>query len=965
MAAALNHAATGTFHFVGRQRELDLLLAAVHHPPAVVLVEGEAGIGKSRLICEAARILTADGLRVLMGSCHPLREPFPYGPVADALRKGAHWLPTDSLPPITGALASLLPDLADRLPVPPVYQEDPRTARHLLVQAVRSFLAAIGPAVLVIEDMHWVDEGTRDLLLLLARDLPDQLGLIVTYRAENLPPDTPVLGAAYRRPPGTSGATIRLAPLSKVDVHALADAALGDGATSALAAVLYDRSQGLPLVAEEDLITLCEHGLVGNPVEATADLAHAEVPAGLREAVVERLAALSPTAAAVVDAAAILAVPAAEPLISAVAGLTPEHGAQGLTEALQAAVLRESGSGQYQFRHVLAQQVAYWHVHGPRRTRLHLQAREALQKQSPVPLVQIAHHTLAVGDRQAWLEQVEEAADQAVALGDVGTAASLLQQVLEEPHLSSDARSRAALALGLIAVNGADWATNAAVLRRILADPQLSVPTCGEIRLALGLLMVNHAGDRAGYEEIEQSIEELRSTPQRAARAMIAMAVNERDDAADRGGAWIDRADSTLGPHADDVSRATLHATRLTILARSGDPAVWAHLDQLPRRSGRIEILQQTTRALYNVGEIAIELGHDHRAAALLTESRDLAKRATIGYLESYSQIALLRLDGLAGHWAHLEERFAELGMEYVGMAMTANEQNLAAGLFAASQGRFAPALRHFKAAAAYGECEGQVTSALRAAAGLVSVRLAQGAPHDAWAIAEPATAILRQARAWARATGLLPGAVEAALACDDAHAAGALIDDAAEGLHDRDAPAAVAELHLARGLFHRKAEPALAAEDLLRAREAWAAIGRPYEGARAAEHLGQALARAHADGAGQRLCEAIDVYTDLNATADAARCQHYLREFGLARPGARGRHSYGTSLSPREQQVAELLVQQATNQEIAQRLFLSPRTIEQHVAHVLKKLNTTRKDIANAYPPRDPSPPDQRPPVR
>ncbi|MBS2536026.1 AAA family ATPase, partial [Catenulispora sp. NF23] len=118
------------FAFVGRRRETGLLLAAVRHPPAVVLVEGEAGIGKSRLVHEAAAALAAEGSRVLTGVCHPLREPFPYGPVIDALRKAGDWLPPSAdLPPSTGVLAPLLPDLAARLPAPPPPPADAHAKR--------------------------------------------------------------------------------------------------------------------------------------------------------------------------------------------------------------------------------------------------------------------------------------------------------------------------------------------------------------------------------------------------------------------------------------------------------------------------------------------------------------------------------------------------------------------------------------------------------------------------------------------------------------------------------------------------------------------------------------------------------------------------------------------------------------------------------------------------------------------
>ncbi|MGW2541481.1 AAA family ATPase, partial [Kitasatospora sp. NPDC001574] len=106
------------YAFAGREREMRALLGAVSGKrPAVVLVEGEAGIGKSRLVAEATAVLGTEGLRVLVGGCHPLREPLAYGPVVDALRRVGAWLPSvERLDVSTGALAPLLPDLAGALP---------------------------------------------------------------------------------------------------------------------------------------------------------------------------------------------------------------------------------------------------------------------------------------------------------------------------------------------------------------------------------------------------------------------------------------------------------------------------------------------------------------------------------------------------------------------------------------------------------------------------------------------------------------------------------------------------------------------------------------------------------------------------------------------------------------------------------------------------------------------------------
>ncbi|MFE0463097.1 ATP-binding protein [Kitasatospora sp. NPDC058965] len=939
----------GDLPFVGRQHELGVLLAAVRQPPAVVLVEGEAGIGKSRLVHEAALVLAAEGGRVLTGSCHPLREPFPFSPVVDALHKAGDWLPTAGVPPTAGALAPLLPDLADRLPPAPEPAGDPHVERHRLVQAVRSFLASIGPVVLVVEDLHWVDEATRDLLLLLARDLPDRLALVLTYRAEDLGPGVPPLGAAYRHPPGVGGATVRLDALGEDDIQELATATLGHHATRALGRALHQRSEGLPLVAVEDLITLRDQGRQRGYDGAAERLHRADAPYGLREAVTERLVELSPAGAAVVDAAAVLAVPATEPLLTEVAGLDPAEGARGITEALAASVLRETDSGQYAFRHVLAQQVAYQHVPGPGRRRLHRTAIETLQARRPVPLVQIAHHTRALGDRAAWLSRAEEAADQAIAVGDTGTAATLLRQILEEPRLDQELRSRAALALARIASFGADYTANAALLRHIVSDPQLSDATRGEARLGLGLLMITQAGDRAGFEEVERAATELASRPERAARAMVALAMNEWDGAVERAGEWMDRAEAAVADSRNDGIRAAVQASRITLMAREGDPALWSLVDRLPRDSQDQEVARQTARAVHNTGTFATELGHDARARELLSRNREPADRSGIPYLGVYGQATLLTLDLQGGRWDGLEERIAALADEYPDIVLLSIERALILGTLDAARGRNSQAADHFGAAAAYGETHSEVSVALRAATGLVTLRLAQGSPEEAADAAEPAVALLRETRAWPRSAGLVPAAVEAALAVGDRSGAERLADDAAHGLRGRQAPAADAELQLARGLLLSESAPGEAAERFAAAHRAWQQIGRPYEEARAAERIGRIEALTRPDEEPRHLVAALDAYTRLGAVAAAARCRHLLGGLGLDRPASHGARGYHDRLSPRERQVAELVALGTTNQDIAEALFLSPRTVEQHVARVLRKLGTTRKAVGEA----------------
>ncbi|MFF6931385.1 MULTISPECIES: ATP-binding protein [Streptomyces] len=936
------------FPFVGRERELSLLLAAVRHPPALILVEGEGGIGKSRLVAEAGADLAQEGRAVLTGYCQPLREPLPYGPVVDALRKTGPWLPPSGISPAAGALAPLLPDLADRLPAPPPRGADPLAERQRIVQAVRSVIESIGPVVLVIEDLHWVDTATRELLQLLIRDLPPELSLLLTYRPEDLPPRTPVLGSAYRRLlPGGSGTTIRLNRLEEQHIQQLAVSALGKHATRHLESVLFTRSEGLPLVIEEDLITLSEQGRRQSLRDAR-ELEKSEVPAGLREAVTERLEHLSPAATAVVDAAAVLAVPATEELLAELAGLEAAEGAEALTEALHASVLSEHGPGLYDFRHNLAQQVAYQHIPGPGRRRLHRRAIVALEALSPAPLVQIAHHTRAAGDREAWFGRAEAAVDHATELGDTGTAGDLLRQILAESQLPGDMRSRATLALAQIAVDGVDYTANAQILRRLLADPELPADTRGEIRLGLGILLINHAEDRAGFAELEQSVAELDGRPERQARAMIAMVVNDWDDQRTR---WAERAEELVRDSPDEAAKAAVRATRITALAFAGDPGVWEPLDRLPRHGEDLEVLRQTTRALYNAADCGIGLGHDRRAHELLVETREVAKRSGSLHLEAHCQVEFLRLEFHAGRWTGLEDRFAALSAAYPDVTFVGSEQNYCLAALDLAHGRRAAALERYRNAASDGERSPDVSRALRAAAGTVAVHLAQDASREAWAAATPAITLLEQTGVWVRALGLVPVAVQAALAAGERHAAEAIVRTALRATKDLDAPGAFAELALAQGLLLRESDPPEAAAFFADAHRRWQEIGRPYESAQAAEHLGRTLAATDRTHAVEQLTNAFDTYTRLGAPADAARCRHDLESRGLTRPPRRGRRGYGDQLSPREREVADLLARGATNQEIAQALFLSPRTVEQHVARALKKLNATRRTLRDHIP--------------
>ncbi|MED7948387.1 ATP-binding protein [Streptomyces sp. BE303] len=960
--------------FAGRTVEVRALVDAVSETrPAVILVEGEAGIGKSRLVTEASAALGADGLRVLVGGCHPLREPLAYGPVIDALRRVGPWLPpAQRLGASAGALAPLLPDLADALPAepPPAVPgaSGPGVQRFRVVSAVRTLLEAVAPVALVVEDVHWADEATLELLLLLARDMPADTAMVLTYRAEDLPAGAPVLGAPFRRSPGTGGVEIRLGPLGEAELRAMARDVLGGEPAPELVRTLLERSGGLPLVIEEDLLSLAGSPrlervagpgggdlitLADSP--ADADAAVLRVPRSLREVLAERRGRLGPDAAALVDAAAVLAVPAGEALLARAAGLDEDRTAAALQEAVAAAVLRQTGPDTYGFAHVLAQEAVYDGLPGPVRTRNHRRVLAALETRNPPPLVQIAHHTRALGDRAAWLLRAQEAADGAAGVGDHGTAAALLGEILEQPDLTPEQLGRAAPAMAYAVSVGTEYTATAAALRRILRLPGLPVPVRGGIRSSLGMFLIYQAGDLSGEEELLTALAEVgEGDPVSAARLLALLGVSETGRfALAEQRAMVERGYALLAGHQDPRARSMLDLARLFLLAIAADPIVPGLLASLPREDADVQVLQGTAMVICGSIGRSFAVGNDARAAAAVAETRAMAPRIHLPVLDLYLDCHQIVLDWQAGRWddaahglAAFHERHPHSPLGSGGLLATVR------GLTAAARGLTAQAAGDFGEVLTRG---GLHLDSLAAAAGTARLQLARHEPETAWrSLTDPLDFLgfLARKEAWAYAWDLVPTAVETLLALDRADEAQALAARHATATEGRDAPGAVAEHHLCRGLLLRATDPdgAMAAFDLAAAQ--WIGIGRPYRAALAAEHA----ARTRTDPAETitRLAGPVTTFEQLGATSDAARCHHLLREAGRATPNPRGRAGYGDRLSPREVQVRDLLASGATNKEIAAILFLSPRTVENHVARVLAKLSTTRADLTRTSGPQD-----------
>ncbi|MFJ7962470.1 ATP-binding protein [Streptomyces sp. NPDC096324] len=940
------HGRPAEFAFVGRTGELSALLESLQRASAVVLLEGEAGVGKSRLLEEAAGRIRNAGVAVLRGWCHPLREPLPFGPVIDALRQARPPTGLDAPPlsPASSWLAGHVPELSAWLPVP---NRDPaEPGRPQLTHAIHEVLSALGPLVLAIEDVHWADDATRDLLLLLARNTPPNLRLLLTYRRQDLPEDGNVLGAPYRRPVGVGGFDLSLSPLDESEVTELAAGVLGPTTAAGLGRQLYERSAGLPLAAEEDLRVLADR--LAKPGDSAgvsvAVLEDIGVPRALQEVIDSRVRTLPHPAVAVVQAAAVLAVPTGEELLTRLAGVEQEQAENALEAALSSSVLQEVAADRYTFRHALARQAVYARILGPRRRRLHRQAIEVLSGSEAPPLVQIAYHARRLGDPVAWIPRAKAAAEHAIAVGDDGIAADLLQQLLREAALPADTRTWAAVELGGIATRRADPVASIAMLRRIVAEVGLPTAVRGEIRLNLSRALANR-DDPDGPTQMETAVRELEAEqPAQAAVALAAVSMGEwlgrtrTQDLAD-----MERAVELADRAGDPSAWANVTASRICLMGLIGDPASEAQLlEQLRGDSGDLDLLRQRCRAVYNAGETSFQRGRDDRASALLSEAEALAAQLNYQLVTQWCAVYRLHLDYAQGRWNGLADKIDTMIHNAVESTFRRHLIRLRAQMDTA-RGRWSNA-RH-----ALEICQAdELTSGfLRSSAALVRLDLVEGDHAGAWRTVQPAVEALRHKNIWVWACDLVPAAVEAALGAGHRTEAEELVEEAEAGIAGFDAPGMEADILLCRGLLSTDTDEAVGL--MSHARLRYAAIPRPYTAARTTERIGQVLLETDPAEAVRQLQSALDTFIDLGAVTDTARCQRALRDIGQQRPLPRGRHSHGTDLSPREQQVAELLAAGATNKSIAQALSLSVRTAEHHVARVLKKLDTSREDMNTA----------------
>jgi DNA-binding CsgD family transcriptional regulator len=970
---------------IGRDSELARLLVMLDDAEggraALALVSGDAGVGKSRLVCEVSSLAASRGFTVLSGQCAELGDSVPYLPLADALR-GASQVPgvKDALVN-RPALSRLLPDGADRS----VDGDRSELARQQMFGAVLGLLtelAAGQPVLLVLEDLHWADASTRDLVTFLSRMLHrERVALIGTYRTDDLHrrhPLRPLVAELQRLP---SVASIALGPLepSEMAEHLTEHLPAGQSTPWLLGAAelndIVTRAEGNAYYAEELLA-------------ASADRAEGNLPAGIAALLLNRVEKLSDAAQRVLRTAAVAGRRPSDELTRLASGLEPEEYEDAVREAVANQLLIPDHAEGYAFRHALLREAVYADLLPGERTRLHAAMSTLLAEEHrlavPGTAAQLAQHCLASHDIQGAFAASVRAGKEAEQLGAPAEAHRHYDQALALWDRVTDPERIAEMGRGKLGLESAGMAAASGDVQRAIhqlrrlrqyfspgnpaVESMPSLPIRIGERLAYYLLATDDPNAEAEAIDVARTAVEASSADPPTwyhARAVSTYAHSLLVEAGStEAWDWAERAVTAARAADSQWVEADALSTLGYLCNREGrnDEAI-ERLTAAHKLARDAKALGVELRVAYNLGRVYLEMGDLDTGAAVAHEAFLRASHTGLNMAPYGRDLQHLHFQAhfADGKWNHAQEIADGFATRVTGQG----EALLSAMALFIDVARGNPVVAERTAwlepfwttggfetyigrglLAEHYLWQGDTETGIREAEAALAVIVG----YSPMAIRPAAVAV----SAWAdravqsRATGDEPTAAMAEAA--------RLVQVAREGAAYPERPRFVLGREGRGWLARAEADyqRALGNNDPRHWQAVMDAFGPSYvyEIARTRWRMAEALAEA---GQREEAAEQWHLATKAAAHLGARPLRQALDDLARrARIGDTVHHTHEAGLTTREREVLRLLAAGRSNREIAAALYIAPKTASVHVSNILAKLNAASRTEAAAIAHRD-----------
>jgi DNA-binding CsgD family transcriptional regulator/tetratricopeptide (TPR) repeat protein len=932
--------------FVGRARELGelerVLDAAGAGHGAAVLVAGEAGIGKTRIASELGRRAREAGFQALVGrSIDLVGTELPYQPFVDALR------------PLGGRRRLDGRETGSQL----------RVFEETLALLAES--AAAAPVLLMLEDLHWADTSTLDLVVYLAHNLDDRAVLLLcTCRADEPSSAERMrrLAEGVRR--SDSGVVVELGPLDDQELTALLATHADSPLPPAVTAVIVARSEGNPFFAEELL--------------AAASTGRGELPRGLRNLLLQRVDGLDRRTQSLLRVAAAAGRDVTYPLLAAVAALPELEVRESLRSAVEHRVLEaDHDTGRFRFRHALLGEAIYATVLPGEREELHRRLAEELAESGTAAPAELAPHWAAAGRAAEALGASVEAAREAEALFGLAEAQAHLERALGLWDSVPDAPRLAGLDLAGLCAWAAERASQIGDAMRAVqlerwaielvdaADPHRAA----FLHVRLGEYLYEIGTDTAALAALERAVELAPAEPPSpehayalaslAAGLMLAWRHAESLRVAEKALALA----RSVGAGEAEVRALTVLGIDHAYLGRSDEGL--AYFRQALELAERIGDHWGLERAYVNLTDALTMLGRPRESAQVGRAAREMIRRYGVdsAVLVSNEVEALVA----TGDWDEADTLSA--GALRAMASSYPYALLIVRGLVETGRGEFDDARAHLEAA----------SDTLREDRGLglydawlADLALWEHRWTDAEAAVEQGLAQARhpgaaQIRVQVCARGLRADADLAALARarrdgdalrDRLGRAQRLLDVARRAAAEASAITPNAEGWLALcEAEHVRALGEARPDEWARSAATWERLERPPLAAYCRYRQAEALVSAGASRA-----EASVPLREAHAVAARIGAKPLLRELELLAERARldlappdtsqadgETLEKALGLTPREAEVLSLVARGYTNREIAAALVISVKTASVHVSHILRKLDAPNRLEAGA----------------